>query len=174
MGMTARLHRRQIQPMGGKFVSSTRIERIPSEGMLGGVCAGLGAYLRIDPTFVRLFFVLLAFAEGTGVVAYLILWLLLPSGSRKEDRSLDETVRENANEMAQRARTIGTDLSRGFDGSNPQLPLVVGGALIILGIAFLIDNLNLVWLSWFRLEVLWPLLLILAGVVFLVRRVQGD
>ncbi len=155
-------------------MSSTRIKRIPSEGILGGVCAGLGAYLRIDPSFVRLFFVLLAFAEGTGVIAYLILWMLLPSSSQKEGQSLDETVRENANELAERARTIGTDLSRGFNGTNPQLPMVLGGALIILGAAFLIDNLNLVWLSWFRLEVLWPLLLILAGVVLLIRRVQGD
>lgn len=160
--------------MGEVFVSSSRIERIPSAGILGGVCAGLGDYLRIDPSFVRLFFVLLAFAEGAGVITYIILWLLLPSGSHKEGQSLEETVRENANEVAARARTIGMDLSRGFDGANPQLPLVLGGALIILGFAFLIDNLNLAWLAWFRIEVLWPLLLILAGVVLLVRRVQGD
>lgn len=142
--------------------------------MLGGVCAGLGAYLRIDPSLVRLFFILLAFAEGIGVMAYLVLWLLLPGDKGHEGQALEETVRENAGEMADRARNFGSDLARGFNGSHPQLPMIIGGALIILGIAFLVDNLNFVWLSWVRMELLWPGLLILAGIVVLVRRVQGD
>lgn len=155
-------------------MSSSRVVRIRSEGILGGVCAGLGAYLRLDPVFVRIFFVLLAFAEGVGVLAYLILWLLLPNESDQEGQALDETVRENASELAERARSLGTDFSRGFEGANPQLPMIIGGALIILGLAFLIDNLNLAWLSWARFEFLWPGLLILAGVVLLIRRAQED
>jgi phage shock protein PspC (stress-responsive transcriptional regulator) len=155
-------------------VSSSKFVRIRSEGILGGVCAGLGAYLRIDPVFVRIFFVLLAFADGIGVIAYLILWLLLPNESSQEGQTFDATVRENAGELAERARSIGTDFSQGFEGANPQLPMIIGGALIILGFAFLIENLNIAWLSWIRYEVLWPLLLILAGVVLLFRRAQGD
>lgn len=142
--------------------------------MLGGVCAGLGAYLRIDPSIIRIFFILLAFAEGIGVMTYLLLWLLLPADTEPEGKSLDNTVRENTGEMVERARNLGTELSRGFDGAHPQLPMVIGGALIILGITFLVDSLNLVWLSWARIELLWPGLLILVGIVVLVRRVQGD
>jgi phage shock protein PspC (stress-responsive transcriptional regulator) len=142
--------------------------------MIGGVCAGLGAYLRIDPSFIRIFFVLLAFAEGIGVITYLILWLLLPGESVQEGQALNVTVRDNADELAARARSFGNDFSRGFEGAHPQLPVVVGGALIILGAAFLIDHLNLAWLSWARFEFIWPGLLILAGLVLLVRRAQGD
>jgi phage shock protein C len=142
--------------------------------MLGGVCAGLGAYLRIDPIFVRIFFVLLAFADGIGVIAYLILWLLLPNETDQEGQALDETVRENAGELAEKARSLGSDFSRGFEGAHPQLPMIIGGSLVVLGFAFLVDNLNIAWLSWVRYEFLWPALLILAGAVLLFRRARGD
>ena len=46
--------------------------------VVAGVCAGLGARGRTDATFVRLVFVLLSFAAGAGIVAYLALWALLP------------------------------------------------------------------------------------------------
>lgn len=155
-------------------MSSSRFVRIRSEGMLGGVCAGLGAYLRIDPIFVRIFFVLLAFADGVGIFAYLILWLLLPNVSGQEGQAFDETVRQNAGELAERARSLGSDFSSGFEGTHPQLPMILGAALIILGFAFLIDNLNIPWLAWVRYDFLWPLLLILAGIVLLVRRARGE
>jgi len=43
--------------------------------MIGGVCGGLGVYLGIDPTIVRLLFILFALAGGPGFVAYLIMLL---------------------------------------------------------------------------------------------------
>ena len=155
-------------------MNSIKLQRNRSTGMIAGVCAGIGEYLRIDPSFIRIFFVLLALADGVGVFVYLVLWLLLPSEATQRDQSLEATVRTNADELASRAREFGTDVSRGFEGAHPQLPLYIGGGLVFLGIAFLIDNLNLVWLSWLRYELFLPALLILAGVVLLVRRTQGD
>lgn len=55
-----------------------RLYRIPSEGMVGGVCAGLGEHLTIDPTIIRLIFVLLFFGGSSGLWIYLILWLIVP------------------------------------------------------------------------------------------------
>lgn len=55
-----------------------RLYRIPSEGMLGGVCAGLGEYLAADPTIIRLIFVLLLLGGGSGFLIYLIMWLIVP------------------------------------------------------------------------------------------------
>lgn len=46
--------------------------------MLGGVAAGLGDYLSIDPTLVRLGFVALALMGGPGIVVYIIMWLVVP------------------------------------------------------------------------------------------------
>ncbi len=48
------------------------------EGKLLGVCEGLGEYLDVDPTVVRLAFVLLFFFAGGGILLYLILALIMP------------------------------------------------------------------------------------------------
>jgi len=46
--------------------------------MLAGVCAGLGNYFDIDPTIVRLAFVIFGFAGGAAVLVYLIMWIIVP------------------------------------------------------------------------------------------------
>ncbi|MEI8098142.1 MAG: PspC domain-containing protein [Sediminibacterium sp.] len=59
--------------------SRGRLYRDDNDKLLGGVCSGIANYLRIDQTIVRLFFALLVFGFGTGVMLYLILWIVLPS-----------------------------------------------------------------------------------------------
>lgn len=56
-----------------------RLFRDPTNKMLGGVCSGLGAYVGMDPTWVRLIAVILAFASfSTLCLVYLILWIVIP------------------------------------------------------------------------------------------------
>ncbi len=55
-----------------------RLYRIPSEGMIGGVCAGLADYLNTDPTVIRLALVLLTLAGGSGILIYIIMLLIVP------------------------------------------------------------------------------------------------
>lgn len=56
-----------------------RLLRRRKDRMLGGVCGGLADLLEIDPTIVRVIFVLLGMLGGHGVLLYLILWLIVPS-----------------------------------------------------------------------------------------------
>lgn len=56
-----------------------RLTKSKSDRMLFGVCSGIGKYLRIDPTLVRLAFVLLALIDGIGIVIYIILAIIMPS-----------------------------------------------------------------------------------------------
>jgi phage shock protein C len=49
--------------------------------MLAGVCGGLADYFEIDPTIIRLIFVLAVLIGGTGVLAYLIMWIIVPKES---------------------------------------------------------------------------------------------
>lgn len=56
----------------------SRLYRSRSDRMIGGVCAGLGKYLNIDPTVVRLLFVALALFGGPGLVIYLIMLIVVP------------------------------------------------------------------------------------------------
>ncbi len=59
-------------------MSNKRLVRNTNDEMIGGVCSGIADYLNIDPVIVRLVFVLMALGGGHGILAYLILWILLP------------------------------------------------------------------------------------------------
>ena len=60
-----------------------RLTKSKKERMLFGVCGGLGEYFGIDPTFIRLAFAALAL-QGIGIVLYIILAILMPSGEKLE------------------------------------------------------------------------------------------
>lgn len=46
--------------------------------MIAGVAGGLANYFEIDPTIVRILFVVIAFAGGASLLAYLIMWIIVP------------------------------------------------------------------------------------------------
>ena len=46
--------------------------------MIAGVAGGLANYLNLDPTIIRILFVLIAFAGGASVLAYIIMWIIVP------------------------------------------------------------------------------------------------
>jgi len=45
---------------------------------LGGVCGGLGEYLDVDPTVLRVIFLIACFIGGLGLIIYLAMWLIVP------------------------------------------------------------------------------------------------
>jgi phage shock protein PspC (stress-responsive transcriptional regulator) len=56
-----------------------RLYRSNKDRILGGVCAGLGEHLDIDPTVIRLVWVVLtAVSMGTGIIAYVLAWIIIP------------------------------------------------------------------------------------------------
>jgi phage shock protein PspC (stress-responsive transcriptional regulator) len=58
-----------------------RLYRSENDKMLGGVCGGIAAYLRIDSSIVRILFAFLTLGFGTGILVYLVLWVVLPPRS---------------------------------------------------------------------------------------------
>ncbi|MCC8424402.1 PspC domain-containing protein [Mucilaginibacter sp. UR6-11] len=60
--------------------------RDPDDHLLGGVCAGLGNYFDIKPTWVRLLFLLTLVFFGTGFFLYIILWIVIPRAVTRADR----------------------------------------------------------------------------------------
>jgi len=65
---------------GEKFSSPGyhRMYRDPDHRIIGGVCAGMGAYWDIDPVILRIIFAAFILAGGIGVIVYLILYIVLP------------------------------------------------------------------------------------------------
>lgn len=59
--------------------TTKKLYRSSDERMLAGVCGGIGEYLGIDPTLVRLFFVATALLGGPGIIFYIILALIIPN-----------------------------------------------------------------------------------------------
>ena len=58
-------------------MENVRLYRSLENRMVAGVCGGLGSYLNIDATFIRLLFVLLLFGSDFGFILYLLLWILI-------------------------------------------------------------------------------------------------
>lgn len=58
--------------------SSRRLTRSSTDKKIGGVCAGLADYFDLDPTIVRVVWLLAVLFAGTGLLVYLILWIVLP------------------------------------------------------------------------------------------------
>lgn len=59
---------------------SRRLHRAENDKVLGGVCAGIGYYLKIDPILVRIIYAFIALGSfGFGFLLYILLWILLPS-----------------------------------------------------------------------------------------------
>ena len=54
------------------------LRRSRTDKMIAGICGGLGKYFGLDSTILRLVFVLLLIFAGTGLLAYLVLWLVIP------------------------------------------------------------------------------------------------
>jgi phage shock protein C len=152
---------------------TTVLYRSESDRMLGGVCGGLGNYLGVDTTLVRIFFVILFFGSGIGVLADLALWIIAPSEeSLEKNATWSESFKETTENFSERAQTVGQEIGEAFRKPHPQAGVIVGGALIALGALLFVENLGIPWLGWLSFDVLWPVLLIIAGGVILVRRTQ--
>jgi phage shock protein C len=55
-----------------------RLVRTQKDRKIAGVCAGFGAYFDMDPTLIRLLWIVLVLAGGAGILLYLIAWIIMP------------------------------------------------------------------------------------------------
>jgi len=55
-----------------------RLYRSKKDRIIAGVCGGIGEYFKVDPTLIRLLWVVLILAQGIGVLSYIIFWLIVP------------------------------------------------------------------------------------------------
>jgi phage shock protein C len=64
---------------GGAMDSTRKLYRSKTDRKVAGVCGGLAQYFNIDPTLIRVLFVVLAILGGSGLVLYLALWIIVPT-----------------------------------------------------------------------------------------------
>ena len=61
-----------------------KLTRSIQDKKIGGVCGGFAEYLDLDPTLVRLVWVMAAFFVGWGFIAYLVAWIVMPYGPPRQ------------------------------------------------------------------------------------------
>ncbi|MDX9856355.1 MAG: PspC domain-containing protein [candidate division Zixibacteria bacterium] len=125
-----------------------RLYRSNSSTIIGGVCGGLGEYFEVDPAFIRILAVLLFFAKGIGLLAYIVAWIIIPR------RPLDIETPKPANGEYR------------FANWHKYIP---GIALIGLGAILLMRNFWY-WISWTEI---FSVLLILVGLSLILTRYAG-
>ena len=101
--------------------SSTRkLYRDSENGMIGGVLAGLGHYFGIDKVWLRIFLLVLVFAWGTGVLAYIILWIVMPEAKTTAEKlemtgepvtisNIEKKVREEFDNVSEKLKNANYD-----------------------------------------------------------------
>jgi phage shock protein PspC (stress-responsive transcriptional regulator) len=81
-----------------------RLYRIHDGAMIAGVCNGIAAYVNVDPTLIRIGFVLLTIFWGTGILVYVVLAIVVPEALSPEEKSAASGIPSTAQEFIRRAR----------------------------------------------------------------------
>ncbi|NLO01226.1 MAG: PspC domain-containing protein, partial [Bacteroidales bacterium] len=138
-----------------------RLYRDPEHRILGGVCGGLSAYFNMDPIILRIIFVILTFlTSGTGLLAYIILWIAVPKATTTAQRlemhgreanvkNIEKSIREEINEVKKnydnfKASDTNAKLKKSVDyageASQNVFKIIFKIAVILLGAALIISG----------------------------------
>ena len=91
-----------------------RLYRIYEGAMISGVCNGIAAYVNIDPTLVRIAFVVLTFFWGTGLLVYVVMAFLVPEARSPEEKASASGFPATAQEFIRRAKEGYYEAMKGF------------------------------------------------------------
>ncbi|HZI25297.1 MAG TPA: PspC domain-containing protein, partial [Chryseolinea sp.] len=67
------------------FTSPRQLLRDERRKILGGVCSGMATYFNVDPIWIRLLFALTAFAYGITIIAYIVMWIVVPGSTELDE-----------------------------------------------------------------------------------------
>jgi len=138
-----------------------KLYRSETNRVLAGVAGGLGEYFVIDPVIIRLVLVLMTIFGGSGILIYIVLWIIIPN-ENDIDKDSEDTIKQNTEELKNRAKSFAQGF-RGMSAENHSRNWF-GFVVIVLGILFLFDN-----LGFLRFHLFWPVLLIALGFFLLFR-----
>lgn len=123
-----------------------KFQRNENKRIIGGVAAGLSEYMDIEVIWIRIAFILMAILGFSGVLIYLILWIVVPAKPLfpLSDIGSDQDIKNYKRRDTKKPRVL------------------VGFALIIFGIYFTLNQFYFIPV-WVYIKKLWPLVLIILG-----------
>lgn len=138
---------------------SKKLYRDKENSLLGGVMSGLGHYLNVDPLWLRIIMVILFFGFGTGLVLYIILWVLIPEAITTTQKlemkgepinisNIEKKVKEGFNEISDKfsnldqnkitsnakngAERIGNTISEIISSILNVISKIIGGFIVLI------------------------------------------
>ncbi len=102
------------QPAGAHAGTPRRLYRIHEGAMIAGVCNGIAAYFNMDPTLVRLAFVLLTLLWGSGLLVYLVMAIVVPAALSPEQKAAASGAPSTAQQFIRRAKEGYYEAMKGF------------------------------------------------------------
>ncbi len=149
-----------------------KLQRIPHEGAVAGVCAGLGVYFGVDKTWVRIAFIISVFFSGymgiglLGPIVYIVLWIVLPVKSfvmPSDPFNVDyRTQPDQPTEGGYAAHAWHQRRDFNIPPIKASKDRYVAGLILVaLGVFFLLHQLDIFY--WRDFARFWPVLIILLG-----------
>ena len=100
--------------------SKRKLYRDKDRGLIGGVCTGLGHYFGIESVWIKLLFLVLFFGFGTGLIAYLVLWIAMPKAVTTSEKlemtgapvtisNIEKKVREEFETVSDKIKNVNYD-----------------------------------------------------------------
>jgi phage shock protein PspC (stress-responsive transcriptional regulator) len=155
---------------GRPYRRPQRLFRDPDNRMVAGVASGLSAYFNIDPVWIRVLFIVSLFLSGAGLIAYIVLWIVVPqalttaeklemrgepvniSNIERSFRDEFNNVKDKFNEFADGAkesfkkkspvsRTIFDNL---IDFTGSALRIILKIAIVIIGLILIVSGLGFI------------------------------
>lgn len=143
-------------------MEQSRLYRSQRNNVIGGVCGGLGDYLNTDPLVFRILFIVAFLVGGSGLLIYIIFWIVIP----EEEIPIINT--KNSSNMETEPKTDNNNMEEQKKPQKNDGNLWGGLILITLGAIFLIDR----FVPRIDFGDLWPLILIVVGVILISKNYQ--
>ena len=153
----------------------TRLERSTTNKVVAGVCGGIGEYLQVDPTLVRVFFVIGTIVTGgLGLLGYIVAIVLLPLPGQPapfvKTEGLTSSTVETAGVEGSPEQTTRIAPAPADPEAAERNRAAFGVVLVALGVIFLFSNAGVFRIV--RWDLAWPLVLIAIGALLLAQRMR--
>lgn len=116
----------EADPLGSayqehNYSDSRGLFRDPDDKVIGGVCSGLGYYFDIDAKWIRLALILLVLFAGTGLLLYVILWIMMPIARSRADKMSMRGEAANLHNFKRNFDEEMGDIKRNFSAAGQRI-----------------------------------------------------
>jgi len=143
-----------------------KLYRSKTNRVFFGICGGLGEYFNIDPILFRIIFVLLALAQGIGLILYIIAAFIIPTSPSSLDENENKDFMDN---IAKNARDLSGEIkqNRSWLSSSRN---ILGIIIIIIGFLLFAQSLFPRSFGSFFWSLFIPIIVVILGLFFIIKR----